>query len=424
MLRLDKMTHPGPKGSTLTTAEAAALLEVSVATLKRWAQSGLLPSERTEGGHRRFRLEDVQALASPPAQRDDPVRRGADLVAAAGDALGLQGWLLQARRDLGSWWVVAQPLRAVVAELYRRRSCGALGAVRLEVALDRLRAALVRLAEAMACPPGAPTLLLAAVPGDPFLVAPAVLQLAALESGWQADWAGRPEAADLEEELRRRPVRAVVLCASLGAPRQDLPEHLEAISRVSQAEGIPVALLGMGDWPERPGPIRAFPAVADLQAWLETLLAGPPAGEAPPPAAPDAGLRWDTSLALGHAVVDAQHRTLFTQVSAFLALVARGEADPELGQLLGFIADYAQIHFRYEEHLMRTTGFPGLAGHVLEHEGLLRRLEGLANSLGPAPTAADLRPLAAFLRGWLLDHVGGSDQRIGEHLRRAAPPAG
>ncbi len=86
------MPHTLAKSGHLTTAEAAALLGVSVATLKRWAQSGLLPSERTEGGHRRYRLEDVRALAEPAARAEDPVRRGAELVLESGEALGIQGW--------------------------------------------------------------------------------------------------------------------------------------------------------------------------------------------------------------------------------------------------------------------------------------------------------------------------------------------
>ena len=52
------------------------MLGVSEASVKRWADSGLLPMEKTAGGHRRFRPEDLAALrragptaAEPPLQR-------------------------------------------------------------------------------------------------------------------------------------------------------------------------------------------------------------------------------------------------------------------------------------------------------------------------------------------------------------------
>lgn len=43
----------------LTTKEVARLCRVSDATVKRWEDSGLLRSERTNGGHRRFRAEEI-----------------------------------------------------------------------------------------------------------------------------------------------------------------------------------------------------------------------------------------------------------------------------------------------------------------------------------------------------------------------------
>ena len=43
----------------LTTQEVARLCRVSDATVKRWEDAGLLKSERTSGGHRRFRVEEI-----------------------------------------------------------------------------------------------------------------------------------------------------------------------------------------------------------------------------------------------------------------------------------------------------------------------------------------------------------------------------
>jgi len=43
----------------LTTKEVARLCRVSDATVKRWEDAGIIKSERTSGGHRRFRAEEV-----------------------------------------------------------------------------------------------------------------------------------------------------------------------------------------------------------------------------------------------------------------------------------------------------------------------------------------------------------------------------
>jgi excisionase family DNA binding protein len=44
---------------SLTTKEVARLCRVSDATVKRWEEAGQIKSERTSGGHRRFRAEEI-----------------------------------------------------------------------------------------------------------------------------------------------------------------------------------------------------------------------------------------------------------------------------------------------------------------------------------------------------------------------------
>lgn len=59
---------------TVTLYEAAQLLNVSGSTLRRWADSGRVGCARTAGGHRRFRLADIQRLRSE-RRRPSEVRR-------------------------------------------------------------------------------------------------------------------------------------------------------------------------------------------------------------------------------------------------------------------------------------------------------------------------------------------------------------
>ncbi|MBC7910417.1 MAG: helix-turn-helix domain-containing protein [Pyrinomonadaceae bacterium] len=59
------------QGKKLTSKEAARLLGVSEASVKRWADSGLLPAEKTAGGHRRFRPEDVAIIRRDGLREED-----------------------------------------------------------------------------------------------------------------------------------------------------------------------------------------------------------------------------------------------------------------------------------------------------------------------------------------------------------------
>ena len=68
----------------LTTKEVARLCRVSDATVKRWDDAKLLQSERTQGGHRRFRAEEVirfqreQQLGLKQNHGDESVRLAAN----------------------------------------------------------------------------------------------------------------------------------------------------------------------------------------------------------------------------------------------------------------------------------------------------------------------------------------------------------
>lgn len=48
--------------SVLTPGEVCARLRVSRQTLATWAREGQIPAITLPGGHRRYRLEDIEAI--------------------------------------------------------------------------------------------------------------------------------------------------------------------------------------------------------------------------------------------------------------------------------------------------------------------------------------------------------------------------
>ena len=60
-------------GTTLTTKEVARVLQVSEATVKRWADDGLLHSEKTVGGHRRFSTAGIARFERGRRASEAPV---------------------------------------------------------------------------------------------------------------------------------------------------------------------------------------------------------------------------------------------------------------------------------------------------------------------------------------------------------------
>lgn len=80
----------------LTSKQAARLLGASEASVKRWADGGLLPTLKTAGGHRRFRPEDVAAFRrerSAPGVKGVPGAGGEPQWTAGGVTAGEDGAL-------------------------------------------------------------------------------------------------------------------------------------------------------------------------------------------------------------------------------------------------------------------------------------------------------------------------------------------
>ncbi|HET8671757.1 MAG TPA: excisionase family DNA-binding protein, partial [Candidatus Saccharimonadales bacterium] len=76
--KLHRLPNPGRimRTATLTTRHVARLMSVSEATVKRWADDGVLTSEKTVGGHRRFGIESIAQL-----RREKNLQGGAGPVA-------------------------------------------------------------------------------------------------------------------------------------------------------------------------------------------------------------------------------------------------------------------------------------------------------------------------------------------------------
>ncbi len=190
----------------LSTAQAAEVLGVSVSTVKRWVDEGLLPAHRTAGGHRKLLRAEVLALSrrglplgDPAALSMDPVRGPdadlADAAAALLDAV-LRGRGPEVNAIIRRTYDAGVPVEVLADRLvapamaqvghaweteriavWQEHRGTQLCAAALYGLKDELQARAER---------NRPLAVGGAPSGDPYLLATLLAQLVLLDAGWEA----------------------------------------------------------------------------------------------------------------------------------------------------------------------------------------------------------------------------------------------
>lgn len=112
--------------------------------------------------------------------------------------------------------------------------------------------------------------------------------------------------------------------------------------------------------------------------------------------------------------MDEDHRRLFECADSFYKKYSlREEVDSE--ELFGFLADYAERHFKDEETLMSRYAFPGLELHQLQHKQFFREIAEVRNQY-QADTVRSGMECIKFLRDWVIRHILTTDRQYGTFL--------
>jgi excisionase family DNA binding protein len=208
----------------LSTAEAAASLAVSVSTVKRWVDEGILPAHVTAGGHRKLLRSEVLALARQgKLPHGDPAiagREGGDTAAVAvslRDALvGGDGRTARAvvRRaydaGLPLETLADQVIAPAMAEVGHQWETGRLDVWQEHRGTELCAAAIYDLKDHLEsrAERNRPVAVGAAPEGDPYTLPSLLAQFVLLDAGWEAVNLGPntplPSLARAARELRPR----------------------------------------------------------------------------------------------------------------------------------------------------------------------------------------------------------------------------
>lgn len=127
------------------------------------------------------------------------------------------------------------------------------------------------------------------------------------------------------------------------------------------------------------------------------------------------GIQWIDQLLSCHVdEIDVQHKEFIRRVNEFAEAIAGGLVHETIAEILGFLRDYAAVHFACEEeHFVRRRCSPrACAANRVAHQQFLDELTAAKRDLEKGiATAALLRKLQSWLMNWLIHHIKTVDVR-------------
>lgn len=258
--------QPNDASPYLSTADAAAALAVSVSTVKRWVDSGVLPAHVTPGGHRKLLRAEILALSRDGRfpQGDPGPLEGASRAASRGDYAAIEKSLFESLLG-GSGRLVSAIIRKAyeagvpIESLADQIIAPAMCRVGHQWQSERLdiweeHRATLNCSSALAdlltqvesrAERDRPVAVGGAPEGDPYSIPTQLAQLVLIDSGWNAINLGpNTPLASLLSAARTNHARLIWLSASFLKTPEEFLLRYDEFYRKADSLGIPVAIGG------------------------------------------------------------------------------------------------------------------------------------------------------------------------------------
>ena len=126
---------------------------------------------------------------------------------------------------------------------------------------------------------------------------------------------------------------------------------------------------------------------------------------------------FDDTLVTGNAMIDSQHKELIGKINDLLRSCENHGNRTAAVKMLNYLADYTEFHFKAEEELQESIGYPGIKEHKGKHEELRRTVSELHDMLEEqeGPTDAFVEMVNKNVTEWLYYHIKGFDRSVAEY---------
>jgi hemerythrin-like metal-binding protein len=124
---------------------------------------------------------------------------------------------------------------------------------------------------------------------------------------------------------------------------------------------------------------------------------------------------WQPKYSVGIAQIDAQHQGLIKLINDLHTAMGAGQGKETAGKILDELVRYTEVHFNYEEGMLRLKGYSQLAAHQATHKKLTVQVVELREKYRSGKLMLSMEVMR-FLKDWLADHIMGHDHKYAAEL--------
>lgn len=122
-------------------------------------------------------------------------------------------------------------------------------------------------------------------------------------------------------------------------------------------------------------------------------------------------------LVTGNETIDSQHKELINKINDLLKSCEERSNQTGAARMLNYLADYTDFHFKEEEALQESIGYPGIKEHKEKHAELKNTVQELYDMLTEeeGPTDAFVAMVNEKVTDWLYYHIQTFDRSVAEY---------
>lgn len=124
-------------------------------------------------------------------------------------------------------------------------------------------------------------------------------------------------------------------------------------------------------------------------------------------------LKWKDEFKIGIEEIDKDHESIIMEFGKLYNLMKNGEGHEYYKELLNFLDNYVNIHFRKEESIQEKFLYDDMDKHKKMHIQFENHVKNIMkNNSNREATNEDLIKINLFVKNWLIHHIFIEDKKI------------